>query len=257
MADPLTASGALDLNGRRVVVTGATGGIGRATATRLVEAGARVVLVARTADRLEALAAELNAPAPESGAGGSRGSAMTMAGDAGDPVFVDELRSRVEAEGGAYGVVNAAGTFDLASVSETEPAMFERMIHGNLRAPFLVTRALLPGMLGRGAGHVVTIGSVAGRVAIPGNGAYSASKYGVRGLHEVLAAELRGTGVRATLVEPAATDTGIWDPLAPDDTDDLPSRGDMLDPAAVAEAVHFAITRPPAVSIPTVAVQRS
>lgn len=244
------ADASLDLTGRRIVVTGATGGIGRAIAARLAGAGAELVLMARTADRLEPLAAELGATA--------------VAGDAGDPADVEALRAHVEAADGAggpsagpYGLVNAAGAFDLAPVAGTEPAMFERMIHGNLRAPFLATRALLPGMLERGVGHVVTIGSVAGRVAFPGNGAYSASKFGVRGLHAVLVAELRGTGVRATLVEPAATDTAIWDPLGPDDRDDLPGRGDMLDPDAVAEAVHFAITRPPAVSIPTVAVQRS
>lgn len=233
----------VDLTGRRVLVTGATGGIGRAVARRLADAGADLVLVARTRDRLEAIAAPLGATA--------------VPGDAGDPADVAVVRDRVEGDGGTYGLVNAAGTFDLAPVAETDPAMFERMIHGNLRAPFLMTRALLPGMLERGAGHVVTVGSVAGRVALPGNGAYSASKYGVRGLHEVLMAELRGTGVRTTLVEPTATDTGIWDPLAPDDRDDLPARDEMLAPDAVADAVLFALTRPPAVSIPTVAVQRS
>ncbi|MDX1675558.1 MAG: SDR family oxidoreductase [Longimicrobiales bacterium] len=233
----------LDLAGRRVVVTGATGGIGRAVARALAGAGAELFLVARTRDRLAAVADEVGGTA--------------VPGDAGDPGDVESIRAVVDAAGGAHALVSAAGTFDLAPVAETAPAMFERMIHGNLRAPFLVTRALLPGMLERGEGHVVTVGSVAGRVAFPGNGAYSASKFGVRGLHEVLVAELRGTGVRATLVEPAATDTGIWDPLAPDDRDDLPGRGDMLDPIAVAEAVIFALTRPPSVSVPTVAVQRS
>ncbi len=238
-----TLADALDLRGRRIIVTGATGGIGQATAARLTEAGAELVLVARTADRLEALAAELDATA--------------VVGDAGEPGDVDALRDRVEAGPPVYALVHAVGTFDLAPVAETAPELFERMVHGNLRAPFLVTRAFLPGMLERGEGHVVTIGSIAGRAAFPGNGAYSASKFGVRGLHEVLHAELRGTGVRATLVEPAATDTGIWDPLAPDTRDDLPGRDQMLDPDAVAEAVLFAMTRPPSVGIPTVAVQRS
>ncbi|MGK7310942.1 MAG: SDR family oxidoreductase [Candidatus Longimicrobiales bacterium M2_2A_002] len=245
MAGPDGGGGSVtgSLEGRAVVVTGATGGIGRAVALRLAGAGARLWLVARTRDRLEVVAGEVGGTA--------------LAGDAGDPDDVEAIRQRVEGEGGAYGLVNAAGTFDLAPVDRTEPAMFERMIHGNLRGPFLMVRALLPGMKQRGEGHVITVGSVAGRVAFPGNGAYSASKFGVRGLHEVLGAELRGTGVRATLVEPAATDTGIWDPLDPEASDDLPGRGEMLDPGAVADAVHFAISRPPSVSIPTVAVQRS
>ncbi|NIP80551.1 MAG: SDR family NAD(P)-dependent oxidoreductase, partial [Gemmatimonadetes bacterium] len=119
------------------------------------------------------------------------------------------------------------------------------------------TRAFLPAMLEAGDGHVVTIGSVAGRVAFPGNGAYSASKFGVRGLHAVLEEELRGTGVRCTLVEPAATDTAIWDPLDPDASPGLPGRDVMLSPDAVADAVHYVITRPPEVRIPSIAVQRS
>lgn len=227
----------------RVLVTGATGGIGRATARALSEAGAELLLVARTRDALARVAEEL---------GG-----IAIPADAGDPGDVERVRERVEAEGGVVALVNAAGTFELAPAAEMAPGLLERMIHGNLRAPILMTRALLPGMLTRGAGHVVTVGSVAGRVALPGNAAYSASKYGIRGFHEVLAQELRGTGVRATLVEPAATDTGIWDPMDPDGRDDLPGRADMLDPAAVAQAVLFAITRPPSVSIPVVAVQRS
>ncbi len=238
----MASSAELELTGRGILVTGATGGIGRAVADSLAEAGAELFLVARTRDRLEAVAAELSATA--------------LPGDAGDPADVAALRDGLAGED-VYGLVNAAGTFGLAPVAETEPALLERMLHGNLRAPILMTRALLPGMLERGAGHILTVGSVAGRVALPGNGAYAASKYGVRGFHEVLALELRGTGVRATLVEPAATDTRIWDPLDPDARDDLPGRDAMLSPDAVADAVIFALTRPPSVSIPTVAVQRS
>jgi NADP-dependent 3-hydroxy acid dehydrogenase YdfG len=210
---------------------------------RLGECGAVVMAVARRREPLEALASETGARA--------------LTADAANADDVDALARRIGEEGAVFALINAAGSFDMAPVAETEPEMFERMVSGNLRAPFLMTRAFLPAMLEAGAGHVVTIGSVAGRVAFPGNGAYSASKFGVRGLHEVLVQELRGTGVRATLVEPAATDTGIWDPFDPDRRDDLPGRDAMLPAEAVADAVLYTITRPPEVHLPAVAVQRS
>jgi NADP-dependent 3-hydroxy acid dehydrogenase YdfG len=97
---------------------------------------------------------------------------------------------------------------------------------------------------------------VAGRKAFPGNAAYSASKFGVRGFHEVLLEELRGTGVRATLVEPAATDTPIWDPMDPDADPNLPPREAMLRPEDVAEAVSFVVTRPEGVQIPFLPIER-
>lgn len=228
---------------RLVLVTGASGGIGGAIVRRLAEEGARVIAAARRREPLETLARETGARA--------------VPADASDRSDVDDLARAVLAEGRPFALVHAAGAFELAPVAETDPAMFDRMIDGNLRAPFLVTRALLPSMLEGGTGHVVTIGSVAGRTAFPGNGAYSASKFGVRGLHEVLVEELRGSGVRAALVEPAATDTPIWDPLDPDAREDLPARGSMLAAGAVADAVSYILTRPPEVQIPTVAIQRS
>src|SRR5208283_432105 len=96
-------------------------------------------------------------------------------------------------------------------IETTTPEIFARMLALNLAAPFQLVRAFLPGMRLRGRGHVVTVGSVADHVAFPGNSAYSASKFGVRGLHEVLRTELRGTGVRATLVSPGGVDTPLWD----------------------------------------------
>lgn len=232
-----------DLGGRLVLVTGATGGIGAAVVRRLCRAGARVTAAARGKARLDALAAET----------GARG----IPADVSDPAAVERLAAAVLEQGAPFAVIHAAGGFELAPVAETEPEMFERMVAGNLRAPFLVTRALLPAMLAARAGHIVTVGSVAGRVAFPGNGAYSASKFGVRGLHEVLVQELRGTGVRATLVEPAATDTPIWDPIDPDRRPDLPDRSDMLPAEAVADAAFHVISRPPGVHVPAIAVQRS
>jgi NADP-dependent 3-hydroxy acid dehydrogenase YdfG len=232
-----------DLDGSRILLTGASGGIGGATAHRLADAGARIILVARTPEPLEAVARQT---------GG-----VAIPGDTADPAFVEVLRDRVESGGPLDALVNAAGAFDLAPIATTSPDMFHRMITGNLTGPFLLIRAFLPAMLEARRGHIVTVGSIAGRSAFPGNGAYSASKFGVRGLHAVLDEELRGSGVRCTLVEPAATDTRIWDPLDPDARDDLPPRTAMLSADAVADTILFALTRPAEVRVPLVAVQRS
>jgi NADP-dependent 3-hydroxy acid dehydrogenase YdfG len=112
-------------------------------------------------------------------------------------------------------------------------------------------------MLERGAGTIVNVGSVAGRKAFPENGAYSASKFGLRGFHEVLTEEVRGTGVRASLVEPAATDTSLWDSLDPDSDPGLPNRSAMLNASDVAEAVLFVATRPEGVSVTSLQVECS
>ncbi len=233
----------VDLAGQRVLLVGATGGIGSPLARRLADAGADLVLVARREGQLRSFAQDV----------GGR----TLAGDCTDSAFVDRLRDHVETDGPPDVLIHAAGSFDLAPIAETDPAVFRRLVDSNLLGPFLLMRAFLPGMLAAGTGHVVTVGSVAGRVAFPGNGGYSAGKFGVRGLHAVLEQELRGTGVRCSLVEPAATDTPIWDPLDPDRRDDLPPRSAMLSAEAVADAIMFVITRPPQVQIPAVAVQRS
>ena len=161
----------------------------------------------------------------------------------------------MEAEGPPSIVVACAGAFTLAPLAETSVQDFDRLITVNLRGTFLLYRALLPPMLQAGRGDLVTIGSAAGRSAFPANGAYAASKYGQRGLHEVLAEELRGSEVRCTLVEPAATDTPLWDPLDPDTRPDLPARAEMLHPEDVAEAVLFSVTRPAHVRIPLLQIE--
>jgi NADP-dependent 3-hydroxy acid dehydrogenase YdfG len=232
-----------ELSGKTALVTGASSGIGRAVAQALVEAGAWVGMVARGADRLRAAAEAVGGHAivadvsTTDGVHAVAGYVQELLGDAPDVL------------------VNAAGAFGLATIARTEPLAFDRHLAVNLRAPFLLLRAFLPAMLSRGSGLVVNVGSVAGRVAFPENGAYSASKYGLRGLHEVLLQGIRGTGVRATLVEPAATDTPLWDAIDPDSRDDLPSRASMLQPADVARAVLFAATQPAHVRIPTIAVE--
>jgi NADP-dependent 3-hydroxy acid dehydrogenase YdfG len=232
------------LDGTSVLVTGATGGIGRAVAERVAAEGGQLHVLSRTADALAPLAR---------GTGG-RAWSVDLADDADLWSALDELQELLG--GPPDAVVNAAGAFDLAAFTRTSVEMFDRNVEINLRGPFLVVRALLPAMLERRSGRIVNLGSVAGRRALPGNAAYGASKFGVRGLHEVLVEELRGTGVSATLVEPTATDTRLWDPLSPDTRDDLPSRDVMLRPEDVAEAVLFVLTRPAHVSVPLIQIER-
>lgn len=229
--------------GRSVVVTGASKGIGYAVAERLTRAGAWVGMVARTEAALADAAGK---------AGG-----VAIAADVSSPSSVDALRMRVEEELGGTpdAVVNCAGGFVLASFVDTTTEELDSQIASNLRGPFLVTRVFLPAMLKRRSGQIINVGSIAGRVALPGNAAYSASKYGLRGMHEVLAAELRGTGVRATLVEPAATDTPLWNELDPDNREDLPSRSQMLSADDVARAIVFALEQPASVEVTHLAVQ--
>lgn len=225
------------LEGRTAVVTGASRGIGLALARALAAEGAWVGMVARGEAALARAADE---------AGGH-----ALPADVSAPAGVAALAAALDGRiGGAPDIlVCSAGAFSIAPIAETDPEEFDRQIAVNLRAPFLLIRAFLPAMLARGSGHLVSIGSVAGRTAFPGNGAYGASKFGLRGLHEVLAEEVRGTGVRATLVEPAATDTPLWDPLDPDARADLPSRASMLRPEQVADAVLYLLRQPPPVEI--------
>lgn len=232
------------LAGRLAVVTGGSGGIGHATAGRLAAAGARVILVGRSPARLAGAAASL----------GAESCAADVATEDGVRRVVEAVRAHAASPDI---VVHAAGAFRLAPLAETAVAVFDELVAVNLRATFLLVRAFLPGMLERGSGDIVTIGSVAGRRALPGNGAYAATKFGVRGMHAVLAAELRGTGVRATLVEAAATDTVLWDGIEAVQHADLPPRSAMLAPADVADAVLYAVTRSGAVGIPNILVERT
>ncbi len=236
-------AGDTPLEGHAALVTGASRGIGRATARALAGAGARVYLVGRSRDVLEPLADELGGEA--------------LPADLADDTDVWAMAERLlEVSGGPPDlVVNSAGFFSLSPMRSTSVQDFDRNVGINLRGTFLVIRALLPPMLERRSGLIVNIGSVAGWRAFPENAAYSASKFGLRGLHDVLLEELRGTGVRATLVEPAACDTALWDPLDPDADPALPDRAAMLRPEDVAQAVLFAATRPPEVQLPLLRIE--
>lgn len=232
------------LAGLNCLVTGASRGIGRATAIALTSRGARVWALARSLDALLELEREC----------GASPLVVDLADDTSLWAALDEA---AESRGGVPDiVVNAAGVFGMEACASESVSSFDAHVSINLRAPFLVTRAVLPGMLARGSGLIVNVGSVAGRKAFPGNGAYAASKFGLRGFHEVLLEELRGTGVRASLIEPAATDTALWDDLDPDSDPNLPDRADMMTPQQVADAIMFVALRPEGVSVPHLALER-
>ena len=146
-------------------------------------------------------------------------------------------------------VVSNAGAFLLRRLASTEEAELDRQLDVNLRAPFAVARGFLPAMARAGRGSFITVGSVADHVAFAENAAYAASKYGLRGLHEILVEEYRGSGVRLSLVSPGPTDTAVWDPFDPDHREGFTPRAGMLRPRDVAEAILFVATRPPHVHI--------
>jgi NADP-dependent 3-hydroxy acid dehydrogenase YdfG len=234
----------LELAGKSALVTGGSRGIGLAVARTLAAAGARVTLVARDGGRLQQVAQELGAD--------------WWALDVCDAQAVQQLAAELQGRAGGVPeiLVNSAGAFHLAPIAETEIESFDRQLSVNLRAVFLLTRAFLPVMLQRRSGHIVTVGSVAGRVAFPHNGAYSASKFGVRGFHAVLSAELKETGVRATLIEPAATDTELWQQVNRALDAALPTADQMLSASAVARAVLYAVGQPPGVVVTNLLVER-
>lgn len=226
------------LSGRTAVVSGASRGIGLAVAEGLQAAGAHVVRLARSLADAE----------------GERRTDLTC--DVADAAAVARTARRIlDARGAPDILVNAAGVFLVSALAETTPEEFGAQLAGNLVAPFLVLRAFLPAMVGRGRGLIVTIGSVADHRAFPGNAAYGAAKSGLRGMHAVLAEELRGTGVRATLLSPGPVDTAIWDAVDPDTKPGFTKRAEMLKAGDVAEAVLFVATRRDQVAIPELHIE--
>jgi NADP-dependent 3-hydroxy acid dehydrogenase YdfG len=235
------------LAGRTALVSGASRGIGLAIARALALDGVQVAMLARSEMELQQRAAEIGA------------NAIALPCDVSDSAAVNAVATRIgTAFGGAPDIIiNNAGTFELATIEATEPAAFRAALDVNLVAPFLLVHAFLPVMRARRSGHVVTIGSVADRTAFPENGAYAASKFGLRGLHEVLRAELRGSGVRATLVSPSAVDTALWDDVDPDTRPGFTSRTNMLTAQHVADAVLYAVRQPQSVNVDELRLSRS
>lgn len=224
---------------RTALITGGSRGIGLAIARGLVREGVRVALVARGVEELATRKSELG------------GDTVVVAGDVTDAKEIDRV---VAAVGAAFGgmpdiLVNNAGIFIPKALDVLTSEEYERMITINLIAPFFLLRAILPTWKAQGNGQLITIGSVADRTIYPDNGGYSASKFGLRAMHEALRAETKGSGVRTTLVSPGAVDTPIWDTVVLPKENRFPTRDKMLTSDAVADAVVWAALRPANVNI--------
>jgi len=186
---------------QRIVLTGATGGIGSETARQFARAGARLLLVAPDAERgtplveeLEALGAEVHALSADLLDGAERERVV---------------RTAREVLGGIDVLVNLAGVSGFHLLEEADPRHVERMVALNLAAPMDLARLAVPVMRAQGHGHIVNVGSTLGSIGFAHFAAYSATKFGLRGFSEALRRELAGSGIRVTYVAPRAVRTGI------------------------------------------------
>jgi 3-oxoacyl-[acyl-carrier protein] reductase len=214
------------------LVTGATHGIGRATAFALGRAGYRVGVCARTAAKVESLVAELRAAGIE---------AAGRAADVADPVQVTSAVEHVSKALGEIGVlVNNAGVLIARPIEELTLEDWDATMATNLRGLFLMTRAVLPPMRARGHGDIVNVASLAARNGFAGGSAYVASKHAVLGFGRALMLELRKEGIRVITVCPGSVDTGLLhdQPMLKSD----PAR--ILQPEDVAETILHSLRLP-------------
>jgi short-subunit dehydrogenase len=189
--------------GQRVLITGASSGLGAALARQLAAGGATVGLVARRADRLAEVLADCRRSSPDS---------EMWAADLGDTSAVGDLALQAwDALRGIDVLVNNAAIPKRRPVTELKPDEVEAVMRVNFFAPMRLTLAVLPRMLMRGSGMIVNVSSVGGRLGIIHETAYCASKFALCGWSESMAVDLHGTGISVKLIEPGPVDTEIWD----------------------------------------------
>jgi 3-oxoacyl-[acyl-carrier protein] reductase len=184
------------------VVTGPSRGIGRATAIKLAQRGARVALLGLPSDRLEHAAHEVSAGGP---------AARALPCDVTSEADVERAAAQVIDELGVPRVVvnNAGIVLRGPHIAQTPVADWDRVIAVNLRGPFLITRAFLPAMISTGRGRLVQVASISATIGSPGAASYAASKWGLVGFTKSLAEELRGTGLQAVAILPGSVDTDM------------------------------------------------
>ena len=221
--------------GRVAVVTGASSGIGAATARALAADGDAVALLARRQDRIQALAAELG-----------NGSIAVQA-DVTDRDSLTAAATRVQDElGGADVLVNNAGIMLLGPFSSEQHQDYRAMIEANLLGAITATEVFLDQLKAGGAGDLINISSVAGRTARAGNGVYAATKWGINGWSESLRQELL-PAVRVTLIEPGVVDTELPQHITHEQTREAVQKGydaATVKPEEIAEVISFVLSRP-------------
>ncbi len=185
----------MNLNGKRVALTGAAGGMGRILARRLHEKGARLALVDANAEAVIELAGELE---------GAQAAPADLSTASGCALAAGECEKLL---GGVDVLINLAGLNSFRAFEDEDPARLDVLMHVNLLAPMHLTRALLPGMIARGDGRIVNVGSIFGSIGFAWFTAYSASKFGLRGFSEALRRELADTGVGVSYIAPRAVRT--------------------------------------------------
>jgi len=237
-------AGALD--GKVAVITGASSGIGEATARSLAGAGAKVALIARRHDRLVKLADEI-----EKGGG----KALPIEADVSNHGQVEALVGEVTGQfGGLHIMVNNAGVMLLGPVDGNDITEWQRMIEVNLLGLLYCTREAMPAIRDSGGGDIVNVSSVAGRTANLGSAVYNMTKWGVTGFSEALRQEALHSKIRVTCVEPGMVDTELQghneNPAVVDALAKMRDQiGDVLEAENIANAVLYAVSQPEHVSI--------
>jgi short-subunit dehydrogenase len=222
---------------RRALITGASSGIGKATALAFAKAGIDLALVSRSREKLEAVAVAAKHTGVE---------AQIYAVDL---ASVGQVKAQIQAIAAEFGnidiLVNSAGMAYTASLSETPLEDWQQVINLNLTSVFQCIMGILPGMRDRGSGTIINIVSIAGKQAFANWGAYSVSKAGLIALSQTLAQEERAHGIRVTAICPGAVNTELWDTETVNANFD---RSKMLTPEIVAQSIlHTALLPPQAV----------
>jgi clavulanate-9-aldehyde reducatase len=235
-----------------VAITGASSGIGEATALACVKAGARVALGARRRDRIDELAQRIMADGGEAVA-----IETDVTDEASARAFVEGAREQL---GGLHGLVNNAGVMLLGPVEGADTDQWRTMVQVNCLGLLYCTHAALPIMREEGAGHIVNVSSVAGRVASLGSAVYNLTKWGVVGFSEGLRQEALHANVRITIIEPGFVETELQghnegSPIVMEAMGKMREQIDPLQAPDIADAIVFALTRPQHVAINEVLIR--